>query len=84
MLRFPSQLGIGEAFPKDLPHRIGKAVLIVHRPAIVEAKRLFIDVPKQVIRFNADIGAAEGAFQETPEILHTVCMNVAVYVSAII
>ena len=48
--------------------------------AFVESERLLIEVAKQIERFNRDVGALDGAFQETPEVLAPVGMDFAVHV----
>src|SRR5665213_1139572 len=53
---------------------------IVHLPIVV-AERLFINVAEQVERFHADIGSLQAAFQETPEVLHAVSVDLPIHVS---
>jgi hypothetical protein len=65
-----------------LSHGNTKALRIAHRfsilkLAVVIAKRLFVDVPEQMKRFDAHIGATEAALQQTPEVLPSVSVNIA-------
>lgn len=46
--------------------------------AIVETKRLFINVTKQVEGFNADVSTTQATFQEAPEVFQTVGVDVAI------
>ena len=48
--------------------------------AVVEPKRLFIKVAKQVERLNGNIGAANGSLEKRPEVFDSVCMHVAAHV----
>jgi len=48
--------------------------------AVVIAERLFIDVAEQVEWFDADIRAVQAAFEQAPEVLHGVGVNVLVHV----
>src|ERR1700733_2092645 len=43
---------------------------------VVKAERLFVNVAEQVIGFHTDVGAVDSAFQETPEVLHAIGMDV--------
>src|SRR5688572_4957458 len=44
----------------------------VTKLALVETEGLLVQIPKQMERFNRHVGAFDGAFQETPEVFHTV------------
>jgi hypothetical protein len=70
---------IGQALADDLPNADIKALGISHL-AIVEPECLFVDIAKQVEGFHADVGSVQAALQETPEILHTIGVNVAVHI----
>jgi len=62
-LRLAGQFGIRGALADDLANEIAKPLCIVHRPSIVEAKRLLIDVAEQMERFDADVRALQLALQ---------------------
>lgn len=48
--------------------------------AIVIAKRLLVNVPEQVERLNAHVRSVQAALQETPKVLHSVCVGVAFHI----
>src|SRR5262249_38880221 len=48
--------------------------------AIVETERLFVEVAEQMERFDGNVGALDGALQETPEVLKAVSVDRAVHV----
>ena len=78
------QLGVGEATAHDLIHRKHEAIFIgevvVLRGAIVEPEYLLRNVPIKMERFDRNISSLESAFQETPEILDAVGMNLSAYI----
>jgi hypothetical protein len=43
--------------------------------ALVEAKRLLIQVSKQMKRLDVNVGTLQGAFEQTPEIFQAVCVD---------
>ena len=45
--------------------------------APVVAKRLFVQIAKQVKRFHADVRAVQLTFHQTPEVLHRIRVNIA-------
>jgi hypothetical protein len=53
-------------------------VFVVHGLTIIEAECLLIDVPEQVERFDAHLGAVRASLQQAPEILHSIGVDVAV------
>src|SRR5713226_5137449 len=64
-------------------HGYHKAASISHRLSpIVIPKRGLIQIPGQVKRFNAHVGSANAAFQETPEVFESVGMNTTAYIAA--
>jgi hypothetical protein len=48
---------------------------------LVIAERLLIKVSEQMERLNTHVRTANSAFQEAPEVLHTVCVDVAVNIT---
>src|SRR5579863_8223550 len=66
--------GKGQAPSNDSRSEFAKAVTVIHILPIIEPKSLFIDVPKQMERFHANVRSTETALQETPEVLHAVGM----------
>ena len=64
-LRRSDQFGVGKAFADDLAHDHIEAIRIIHIDPIIEAERLFIQVPEQVIRFDRNIGSVNSALEQT-------------------
>src|ERR1039457_2916972 len=73
------KLLVGDPASNNLLHHSYEALRICGLTVVI-SKRLFIDIAEQVERFHADISAMQPAFQETPEVLHRVGMDVAVYI----
>ena len=74
------QLGIGEAFVSDTVHDTMKAFSIIESFPVVVAKRLFIQVPEQMERLDADICAFQTALEEAPEVFESVSVDAPVNV----
>jgi len=68
----------GEALAHDLRNRQFEAVTVVHLFPIVVAEQLLIDIPKQIERLDTDRGAVQAEFQETPEVLDSIGVDIAV------
>lgn len=68
-----------QALPDDLTNAGIETLCISHLP-VVEAKRLFIDVAKQMEWLNADVSAVQLAFHQRPEIFHAVRVDIAICV----
>lgn len=70
------QLGVGEATAYGLLHGEGKAVLVCERVVlcspVVEPENLLGGVAVKVKWLNCNVGAAQGALQEAPEVLDSV------------
>jgi hypothetical protein len=79
LLDFASQLLVGNAASNDLFHD-GAKPLRIRQGAIVIPEALFVKVPEQMERLDADIGAVQATLQETPEVLHRVRVDVSVHV----
>src|SRR5665213_176481 len=78
----PDQLGVGQPLAHDLLYQLIESIRIlpnfsVRILAVVVAKSLFIQITEQVVRFDAHVGTIQAALQETPEVLHTVRVDVA-------
>ena len=76
----PGKLSISEALAGDLGNRQSEPLGIIHFLARVVAECLFVDIPEQVERLNADVGPVQATLQETPEVLHRVRVDVSIYV----
>ena len=78
----PGEFVPSQALPDRLSDGDAEALRIGHHRAaimlaIVVAKRLFIDVAEQVEGFDAHVGAIQTALEETPEVLHTVGVDIS-------
>jgi hypothetical protein len=69
------QLRVGQPLPSDRRTDLPKPFAIIML-ALVEPEGLFIQIPAQMCRINTDVGSLQGPFQEAPEILDIVCVNV--------
>ena len=69
-----------EPLADDLRSGHLEAVEIGHFFSVVKAICLLVEIAEQVERFNADIGSADGALQETPVVLKRIGVNVAIYI----
>jgi hypothetical protein len=76
---FAGEFRIGEPLACDLANSDVKALGIGHL-AIVKPERLFVQIPKQVERFDADVRALKLSLDERPKVLHAVRVDVAVRV----
>lgn len=78
------EFGIGEPLSCDLIHRQCEAVSIVQkivfRGAIVEAEHLLRDVTVKMEGLDSNIGSTQSAFQECPEVLYALRMNLATHI----
>jgi hypothetical protein len=66
------QLGIRQPASNDLRTETAEALCIRHHfiigvQAIIEPKRLFVNVAEQVKRFNRNIGTTKAALEQGPE-----------------
>ena len=73
------QLGIRQAFAKDLGHGEREAVGIVQRivfgRAIIETENLFVKVTIKMEWLNSNVGSAKGSLQERPEVFNSLRVN---------
>ena len=77
--RLASKLLVGNPTSNDLFHDSAES-LSIRQGAEVIPEGLFVQVPEQMKRLNADVGPVQTALQETPEVLHRVRMDVSVNV----
>ena len=47
---------------------------------MVVPKGLFVQVPEEMERLYAHVGAIQSPFQETPEVLQSISVNLAIYI----
>jgi hypothetical protein len=61
-----------------------KSLAIVNRgflaPAIVEAESLFVKIPEQVERLDANVGSLQSALEQAPVVLKAVCVDIPIHV----
>src|SRR6266542_5022649 len=74
------QLRIRQAAPDDVTDHFAEPIRVVHLAPIVESERLFIEVSKQMKRFNRDVRAAKRTLQQRPKVFAAVRVNLSVYV----
>src|ERR1039457_5056503 len=78
-INLPGELCIGQSFATDRTNQSGEPLRVVH-VTVIESATLFSDIPEQVKGFHTDVGPVQGALQETPEVLHTIGMDVPIRV----
>jgi len=82
---FASELLVSEAFVSYMSHDHLKAVTIrneMHfRRTVIVAEYLFVYIPEQVERLHRDVGAFQAAFEQAPEVLQPVRVNLTVNVA---
>ena len=72
------ELGVSQALSYNLAHKAAEAVAIVQGQAVVVAENLLVNIAEQVEWFDRNVGPAQAAFQQPPEVLDPVGVNVAV------
>src|SRR2546428_3186926 len=77
-----SYFHIGQALSEKVRSDMLKASAIVRQFPEVVAKHLFIQIPEQMKRFDAHVGALNAALENAPEIFEAVGMNAALHISA--
>src|SRR5882672_812334 len=76
--RIGDEIAVGQPLADDAPKRLDEAPAVAVRIApLVVAEHLLVNVPMQVERVHGNVGAAQPALQETPEILQSVGVDVA-------
>ena len=79
LLVLAGQLLVGNPASDNLLHDRGEALRVRKAPSVV-TKSLFIDVAEQVERLYADVRSVQAALQETPEVLHSVRVDVPIHI----
>jgi len=72
------QLGMGEALSYSLANRVTDAIGGGHGQAIIEAERLPINIAEQMEGLDANVCAVDATFQDRPEILAIISVNLPV------
>jgi hypothetical protein len=74
---FADQSLVGQTLPDYLRDRQLETTTIIKVFPVVATKHLLVDIPKEMERLDADVGAVQATFQEAPEILDSICVDVA-------
>lgn len=81
---FSGDFRVGETFAENMRENVIKSLAVVNRgffaSAIVETESLFIQIPEQVERFDANIGSLETALQQAPVVFEAVGVHVPTHV----
>src|SRR5215469_12686145 len=81
---FAGQLFVHDALASDLREHHLKPLAVMNWvffvAAIVVTERLFINVAKQMKRFDRNVSPMKTALQKRPEIFHAVRMNQSVHI----
>src|ERR1035441_9760462 len=78
-LYLASQLLVGNTATNDLFHNSTKPFR-VRQGAVVIPETLFVKIPEQMEWLNTDVGPVESALQQTPEVLHRICVDVSIHI----
>ena len=78
-IQLTGEFRIGQPFADDLTDTDIESLRIGHL-AVVEPKRLLIDIAKQVEWLDTDVGSVQLPLNERPEVLHAVSVDVAIRV----
>jgi hypothetical protein len=74
------QFGVGKAFADNLRDSHGEPIGVVHVLPIIKSERLFIQIPKQVVRLYAHIGSVDSTLEQCPKILAGISVYLPVHV----
>src|SRR5713101_8226708 len=79
------KFAVGQTLASDLRHCLRESLrrgdLVPESIlSVVESERLFIHVPKQVIRLNRHVGATESALQQAPKVFQPIRVNCTVHI----
>ena len=72
------QLPICNLLFKGAFNSLAKVVDIIRILVIAEAERLLIEIPEQVQRLDTDVCSIDAPLDQTPEILKSIGMNLAI------
>ena len=77
-MQLAAQLVEGQPASDDLRHRQPEAVEVVHLFPVVVAKRLLIQIPEQVKRFDRYVSAVDSALEQAPIVFQPVGVNLSI------
>ena len=69
-------LGKSQALSNNSGCEFAETITVVHILPMIEAESLLVNVAEQVKRLDADIGTAQPALQQTPEVLQAVSVHI--------
>src|ERR1700690_2378147 len=78
--RLSGKFVVSQPASHDLFHH-GREPFGIRKVSGVEAKHLLVNVSLKVGRVHAHVGSLKRALQETPEVLHSVYVNLPLYVA---
>src|ERR1039457_3643710 len=68
-INLASKLIPSESFPNSGAHGQVKPLTVVHL-AVIETEHLLIEIAKQMVRLNGNVGSFQPALQERPKVFH--------------
>src|SRR5438094_788003 len=74
----PQQVFVGQASADDADDRETEPIRVGHVPTMIEPEDLFVEIPEQVKRFNAHVGALQRTLQQAPVILQPVRVDLPI------
>jgi hypothetical protein len=80
VLGFSGKTSMRQPLPGDRPHYDCES-LSVAKLAMVESKRLLIDVSKQMERLDADVGSVQTTLKQAPEVLQSIGVHLAIHIT---
>src|SRR5882724_1032953 len=73
-----SYFGIGQSLSDDVRGNVFESQAIMSKCPKVVTEHLFVEIPEQVERFDADIGAFQLALEQAPKVFESVGVNLPV------
>jgi hypothetical protein len=80
VLGFSGKTSMRQPLPGDRPHYDCESLSIA-KLAMVESKRLLIDVSKQIERLDADVGSVQTTLKQAPEVLQSIGVHLAIHIT---
>ena len=77
---FSSDFRVSQALPKDVRGNVLESQTIMREFPKVVPENLFVQIPEEMERFDADVSALELALEQAPEIFKSVGVNLSVNV----
>src|ERR1700751_3010538 len=77
---FSSNFSVGQTLPDDMRGDMFKSRSVVGQFSEVVAEHLFVEIPEQMERLDANVSAFQSAFDQAPEVFQTVRVGAAINV----